>query len=183
MAGSISLNSVLGGTVVITAADSVNTNYLTIPAANGIAVHSVANTGYGYAANTGATIIASGNTAQRPSSAANGSIRYNTSNNWIEFYNGTGWNSVGTAVAASILVIGGGGNGAGGASSDRAGGGGAGGFVTANNFAVQKGITYTVIVGAGGGNPSSFGGLIGALGGGSGGSNGCLLYTSDAADE
>ena len=64
MAGSISLSSTLGGTVVITAADSANTTYLTIPAANGIAVHSVANTGYGYAANTGATIIASGNTAK-----------------------------------------------------------------------------------------------------------------------
>ena len=150
MAGSISLSSTLGGTVVITVADSANTNYLTIPAANGIAVHSVANTGYGYAANTGATIIASGNTAQRPSSAANGSIRYNTSNNWIEFYNGTGWNSVGTAYAASILVIGGGGNGAGGASPDRAGGGGATGggndtvfFLNANTVTAN----YTIATG------------------------------------
>jgi hypothetical protein len=31
MAGSISLNSTLGGTVVITAVDSANTTYLTIP--------------------------------------------------------------------------------------------------------------------------------------------------------
>lgn len=50
MAGSIRLNSTLGGTVVVTAVDSANTTYLTIPAANGVATYSVANTGY--AANT-----------------------------------------------------------------------------------------------------------------------------------
>ena len=102
MAGSISLSSTLGGTVVITAADSANTNYLTIPAANGIAVHSVANTGYGYAANTGATIIASGNTAQRPSSAANGSIRYNTTIPALEAYVGGAWVTVASPFAAAI---------------------------------------------------------------------------------
>ena len=107
MAGSISLSSTLGGTVVITAADSANTTYLTIPAANGIAVHSVANTGYGYAANTGATIIASGNTAQRPSSAANGSIRCNSSNNYVEVWNGTNWMVPGPSyyILTTLLVL------------------------------------------------------------------------------
>jgi hypothetical protein len=150
MAGSISLNSTLGGTVVITVADSANTNYLTIPAANGIAVHSVANTGYGYAANTGATIIASGNTAQRPSSSANGAIRFNTSNNVVEYYVSGAWSPI-NSYTASYLVVAGGGGGAGGQDGVRYSGGGGGGTVASGTIAVLVvGTSYTVTVGAGG---------------------------------
>ena len=174
MAGSINLNSILGGQITITAADSANTNYLTIPAANGIAVHSVANTGY--AANTGATIIASGNTAQRPISTSNGAIRFNTSNNIFEVYNGIGWSTVGTPSVIEFLVVAGGG-GAGGFG----GAGGAGGVIT-GNLSLISAQTYTITVGAGGAGAAnrgvaasngsvSFFAYVGAAGGGFGGSD------------
>ena len=80
-------------------------------------------------------------------------------------------------VTASVLAVGGGGNGGNNAST-AGGGGGAGGFVTASNLALQKGTTYTITVGSGGGNFSSFGGFIGAAGGGNGGNfNASGTYT------
>jgi hypothetical protein len=173
MAGQITLSSSLGGSVTLTAADSANSNYISLPAANAIAVYSVANTGY--LANTGATVIASGNTAQRPANTVNGMLRYNSTVLSIEFWNGTGWVTTG-GYSITYLAVGGGGGGNGYGS----GGGGAGGFLTGTSF-VTPGKTYNVIVGAGGaqstgqssstnGYPTIIDTMADALGGGAGGS-------------
>ena len=86
---------------------------------------STANTG-GNITLTGAFSLPSGNTAQRPA-GANGAIRWNTSNNVIEFYNASGWNSL-SGVTASFLIVGGGGGGG----ASYGGGGGAGGLLSSS---------------------------------------------------
>ena len=44
--------------------------------------------------NTGALTLPTGNTAQRPGTATNGTMRYNTSNNVIEVYLSGSWANV-----------------------------------------------------------------------------------------
>lgn len=69
-------------------------------------------------------------------------------------------------IKAKLLVVGGGGTTGG---PSRAGGGGGGGFLDYAEFYLKKGVTYNAVIGAGGGNFSSFGGIVFALGGGAGG--------------
>jgi hypothetical protein len=126
---------------------------------------------------TGFLKIPIGTTAQRPSSPAGGMIRYNTTENYVEYYNGSSWNATDkTLVTASggttatysgykshtftssgtFSVTSGGlvdilivaGGGSGG--RDNAGGGGAGGVRVSTSVYVTSGTTYTITVGAGG---------------------------------
>ncbi len=91
--------------------------------------------------------LPNGTLAQRPVSPANGMIRLNTSNNWLEYYNNGNWNILcgGTQYAVEYLSVAGGG----GAGSDRGGGGGAGGFIT-GNICLIGGSSYAITIGAGG---------------------------------
>jgi len=50
---------------------------------------------------TGAVDIPVGTTAQRPSSPTSGNIRYNTTTNSLEFYNGSEWEGTGGATGAA----------------------------------------------------------------------------------
>lgn len=143
---------------------------ITISGSSGITYPdgTTSNTG-GNVTVTGALSLPSGNTAQRPASAANGAIRFNTSNNVVEVYNGIGWGGVGPLGVEYLVIAGGGAGGSGGFD----GGGGAGGFLL-GYFAPTKGTSYTVTVGAGGtlganGSNSSIGTEVVAIGGGRGG--------------
>jgi hypothetical protein len=106
----------------------------------------------GSANGTGMMVIPTGTTAQRPASAANGAIRFNTTLGYPEWYStsATSWQpftSTGPYVINYLLVGGGGG----GASNRGAGGGGAGGFITGATTVIP-GTSYTLTVGAGGTN-------------------------------
>lgn len=90
----------------------------------------------GFNDNTGAVQLPSGTTAERPVSASNGQIRYNTTDNKVEYYDGTSWQQYddynSAAYDIDYLVIAGGGNGGtnAGQSLGSGGGGGAGGLRT-----------------------------------------------------
>lgn len=45
----------------------------------------------GFNDTTGAVQLPSGTTAQRPASPSNGQIRYNTTDNKVEYYDGVAW--------------------------------------------------------------------------------------------
>ncbi len=96
--------------------------------------------------NAGVT-LPNGTYDQRPANPSNGTIRLNTSNNWLEFYMNGSWSVLcsTTPYALEFIVVAGGG----GAGSDRGGGGGAGGFVRGNISAFPS-TSYTITVGAGG---------------------------------
>lgn len=130
-----------------------------------------------------ALVLPTGTTAQRPANAANGSIRWNTSNNVAEVYVGNNyWQIIASSnyLIDYLLVAGGGGGGTGNGGA----GGGAGGMIEGFSVPVVPGTAYQVSVGAGGavsssGTNSTFysqisiGGGYGApQGGGSGGSGG-----------
>jgi hypothetical protein len=94
---------------------------------------------------TGGLIIPTGTLAQRPSNAANGTIRWNTSNTQMEVYvGGNTWQSVAYSIypVQALIVAGGGG-------AVYVAGGGAGGIIYANTTIIP-GISYPVVVGAGG---------------------------------
>ena len=113
---------------------------------------------------TGAFAVPLGTTAQRPTGAT-GMVRFNTTTNKLEVYNGTEWKVVNFQAdpfGLSYLIIGGGGAGGG---NYRGGGGGAGGYRTNWNSENQGGgqssgatftvnpnaaPTYSIVVGAGG---------------------------------
>jgi hypothetical protein len=98
---------------------------------------------------TGYTKIATGTTAQRPGTPVVGMIRFNTTLNSYEIYDGTSWKILNYSDAANsyaveyLICAGGGGGG-----SDNSGGGGGGGVITGTTF-VQNG-SYDIVVGAGG---------------------------------
>jgi len=117
---------------------TTHTHALTVTPAN---VSDQANTSTGYFS------LPSGTTAQRPGSPAVGYTRYNTSLNYIEYWNGSNWVSSMASViyGASYLVVAGGGGGG----DAHAGGGGAGGLLTGSTV-FNVGTTYTITVGAGG---------------------------------
>lgn len=129
-------------------------------------------------------ILPVGNTAQRPGTAANGAMRFNTSSSSVEVYNGTQWLTLGTAAyTANYLVVGGGGGGnPGGTISAQAyngGAGGAGGLISGTTT-LTPATVYTITVGSGGsssanGLPSSAFGVT-ALGGGLGGGTAAVGY-------
>jgi hypothetical protein len=133
---------------------------------------------------TGAVVVPTGTTAQRPASAVNGAIRMNTTTNALEAYVGASWQVVkqGTVPVDYLVVAGGAGGGAG-----RGGGGGAGGYLTSST-ALNVGTTYSIVVGAGGtgataastsrgtngANSTISGILITSIGGGGGSSSGTV---------
>ncbi len=140
-----------------------------------------------------------GTTAQRPSPATAGSMRYNTDTGFVEEFNGSSWTNL-TEFKVSrptieyftapgshtfrvppgvsmveVLVVGGGGGG-----GSLGGGGGAGGLIHRQEWPVTPGGTVPVTVGSGGpggpadpaqraGAPSTFGPLV--AWGGAGGSS------------
>jgi hypothetical protein len=141
---------------------------------------------------TGAMLLPSGTTAQRPTTPANGMVRYNSTTGRNEIYQNGIWNSFSFTYEVEYLVIAGGGGSNGvGAGFYGSSGGGAGGYRSSVRGELSGGNTsaesplilisannYTVTVGAGGagvapgstsidGNPSSFDAII-ALGGGRG---------------
>lgn len=109
---------------------------------------------------TTALTIPVGTTAQRPTGAV-GMIRYNTTTNTVETYNGTIWIAVGDQSApytVDYLIVAGGAGGAGGQDSDYygGGGGGAGGYLSSSLSATPN-TAYTITVGAGGAGGASAG--------------------------
>ena len=95
---------------------------------------------------TGALTVPTGTTAQRPSSPANGAIRFNTSTNVTEVYSGTAWVTITTQpITASYLIVAGGG----GSGGFYSGGGGAGGLLSGTQT-LTSGTTYSFVIGAGG---------------------------------
>ena len=123
---------------------------------------------------TGSLKIPAGTTAQRPT-GVNGMIRFNTTLNYIEYYNGAWLDTSSIGIVASggttatysgykshtflasgnfvastggtidIMLVAGGGGGA----QDNAGGGGAGGMLVATGVSIVAG-TYAIVIGAGG---------------------------------
>ena len=127
---------------------------------------------------TGAITLPSGTTAQQPSTGVVGMIRFNTTVNELQVYNGTIWKIVGgmNATGGTITDIGGyrihmftsdgtftlisGGDvdylvvaGGGGGGSDAGGGGGAGGMLTGTIPSLTPG-SYTITRGGGGSGAS-----------------------------
>jgi hypothetical protein len=120
----------------------------------------------------------------RPSNLANGTILWNSANNVLETYTGTGWSTLASqnyTIQYMIVAAGGGGGVIG-------GGGGAGGLITGSSAVFPNDI-FTFVIGAGGNsgtsatratngsNTTAF--LTTALGGGGGG-NHVLNTTSNA---
>jgi hypothetical protein len=120
---------------------------------------------------TGAITLPIGTTAQRPTSPANGYMRYNSSASLVEAYLNGNWTAVtgSYSYSGSYLIV------AGGGGAGDSGGGGGGGILT-STYTFSSGTTYTVVVGAGGaagaskanGTNSTALGLT-AIGGGYGG--------------
>jgi hypothetical protein len=112
---------------------------------------------------TGSLTIPSGTTAQRPSSATDGMIRYNSTTLSFEAYLNGNWVTVKQApIFASYALVAGGGGGSPSGPNIMAGGGGAGGYLSGTATLVS-GTTYTVTIGGGGsegavGNPSTIAG-------------------------
>jgi len=117
-----------------------------------------------------------GTTAQRPSPASQGAIRFNTTINKVEIYDGSKWGSMNLdygPYSVDILLVAGGGAGGG------RGGGGGGGVIVWQNATVNPMTSYSLAVGAGGsgtqGGNSSFtlaqGTVYTAVGGGFGASH------------
>ena len=112
---------------------------------------------------TGSLKIPSGTTAQRPSSATDGMIRYNSTTLSFEAYLNGNWVTVKQApILTSYALVAGGGGGSPSGPNIMAGGGGAGGYVS-GSVALVSVTTYTVTIGSGGGaglvgNPSTIAG-------------------------
>lgn len=127
---------------------------------------------------TGALVIPSGTTVQRPEMPTIGMMRYNTSpgtitggiitvsgtytihtfnssgtftvgNPGLEYYTGSAWIPINRGtITTEVLVVGGGGGGAISTSGTGNGGGGAGGLISSSSYQVSGAVT--VIIGAGG---------------------------------
>lgn len=102
------------------------------------------------ASDTGATVFPKGTTAERPVSPEAGYIRFNTTDNVMETYDGTEWLTLGseswTPPVSSVLLVGGGGGG-----NKAAGGGGAGGGgVLEGDVSLLTGEVYNITIGNGG---------------------------------
>jgi hypothetical protein len=102
---------------------------------------------------TGALLLPSGTTAQRPASPQVGMQRWNTTLQAMEVFVGNGvWQLIASSsYSVEYLLVAGGGGGA----YQVGGGGGAGGLIS-SNFTSVPGATYTITVGAGGnGSPNN----------------------------
>ena len=133
---------------------------------------------------TGGFTFPAGNTAQRPTSLVNGTVRFNTDYSNIEAYvNGAWANASSGSYSVNFLIVAGGGAGGGngGNTNNISGGGGGGGGILSGSSGtaatVISGTSYTVTVGAGGagsttsaaaGGNSVFGSFGTAIGGGNG---------------
>ena len=149
------------------------------------------STAEGTFSGTGALTVPVGTTEQQPSTGVVGMIRFNSTSNRLEVYNGTAWQGLGgiSATGGTISTSGGykihtftssgtlnvinGGifdylvvAGGGGGGSRKAGGGGAGGAIQATNQNISTG-TYSVVIGDGGTRGTRGGGNDGANGTGS----------------
>ena len=122
----LKLNGSTSGYVIVDAPAVAGTNTLTLPAGTGVVTaYDTATTSTGY------LDLPAGTTAQRPASPTSGNIRFNTSLNYLEYYDGTSWNSVNNAYSVDYLVVaGGGGSGSAAGSGNGTGGGGAGGYLS-----------------------------------------------------
>lgn len=78
----LSLKTFAGGTVELAPTDTASNLSLNVQAANGVL--SYANS------STGGLFLPAGTTAQRPTGVT-GQIRFNTTTNSVEVYNGTSW--------------------------------------------------------------------------------------------
>jgi hypothetical protein len=145
-------------------------------AVSAAAVSDQANTSTGY------FDLPAGTTAQRPASPSSGATRFNSTLNFVEYYNGTSWNQLQPApYLVDILIVAGGGGGGGSSGDGVAGGGGAGagGYLYYTNQLLTVSTALTITVGAGGsrgsqgnvggqGGSSSVTGYTTAVGGGAG---------------
>jgi hypothetical protein len=154
---------------------------------------SASNIDTGGGGGTGAMLLPSGTTAQRPSSPQLGMQRWNTTLGQAEMYVGgsTGWQSfASTSYTIDYLVVAGGGAGGSSSVNSSCGGGGAGGYLSGTAISVTPGTSYTIIVGGGGsgvlnsqggnGSNSSFLTYT-AIGGGGGGGGTSSSSTSPGA--
>ena len=98
---------------------------------------------------TGYIQIPSGTTAERPTSTANGQIRYNTTAGGLEIFTNGSWIKPAYQYPISYMIVSGGGAGGRGNNTEGGGGGGAGGLVygTSSVTSLQQ---FTVTIGAGG---------------------------------
>ena len=119
--------------------------------------------------------LPAGSREQRPANPQNGSMRWNTSNSFVEYFFDNTWYTVTSYSTApynvEILLVGGGGGGGG------AGGGGGGGVVSVSSYTVNPGTSYGVTAGAGGTSMSSPGSTTS---GGHSGSN-TIFYSAITA--
>ena len=105
---------------------------------------------------TGAFALPTGSTAQRPTTATNGYLRYNTDIGMVEtYFTATGWTvnfgNTQTVYTAQYLAVGGGGGGGqAGAGIPSPGGNGASGAVAQGFVNLVQGTAYSVTVGQGG---------------------------------
>jgi hypothetical protein len=122
-------------------------------AAGNIAVgKTVGASSFDLSGHTDAIFLPAGPTGTRPATAANGSIRYNTTTNAIEAYMG-GWITVITTATSyniTYLIVGGGGGGGNGFYYSAIGGGGGAGGVVQGCTTVYSGQKYPIVVGTGG---------------------------------
>jgi hypothetical protein len=155
--------STSGGTVTgnITATGFFYANGVSVGGGSGgvTAVNGVVDMSAAYSS----LILPTGTYAQRPAAAANGAIRWNSSNNVAEIYTGssTGWVvlAYGGQYTITYLVAAGGGGGG----NRHGGGGGAGGLITGTRL-VTPGDTYSASIGAGGSGAPTGGGQLGSNG-------------------
>ena len=107
---------------------------------------------------TSLNVVLTANT--RPSGIANGTILWNSANNVLETFIGTGWSTLASqSYSVDYLVVAGGGGGGG----YHGAGGGAGGYL-ASSLTVTPISTYTITVGAGGAGAASGSSTFGANG-------------------
>lgn len=131
---------------------------------------------------TGAMVLPTGTTAQRPSAPAAGMHRWNTTTGQAEIFTGYTWQTISLGLyQIDYLVVAGGGSGGGGQVSLGGGGGGGAGGLIYGSMTVGSGTPYSFTIGAGGaapavnvlahgnsgGNTTAFG--LTAIGGGGGG--------------
>jgi hypothetical protein len=97
MTGNLDMNSnkvvlLANGTV---ATDAINLGQLTAALTNTTITGNLTVTGNGTFQGTGFLLISKGTTAERPASPVNGQIRYNTTTNQFEGYQGGAWGQLG----------------------------------------------------------------------------------------
>lgn len=80
---SLRLKTPLLGTVELDPTNTASNFTVVIPAVTGRLMHTDST--------TGGMFLPVGTTAQRPASPATGMMRYNTTTNLVETYNGTSW--------------------------------------------------------------------------------------------